>query len=215
MMCWSDHLCKARIELLEGHGDDRERLENAAREFARALAARNEWPMGMKAWAGSLRSRLTSSGSVGETIAGMDEATLRDVSDGLWRFCEVAEPCPWEGPAAEVRGIEHLREAREALYGPQGTARDRLLAAAQQFWTAAFHVESWPETLRTRAESLSAKIFRHGKIEESVSRMGDKTAAEVSQELLGLCDDAEQFDAPPSPRRPEPHGTEPRRSEPR
>lgn len=195
-MSWSDHLCKARIELLEGHGDDRERLANAAREFAMALASRREWPLEMKATAGSLRAKLTAEGRLSESIAAMDEQSLREISDRLWRFCEIAEPCPWEGPAAEVRGIEHLREAREALYGEDGNVRDRLRTAAYRFWSAALHVESWPEHLRARAEALSVKIFRHGKIDESVGRMGDKTAAEVSQEMLGICDDAEQFESP-------------------
>ena len=134
-MSWSDHLCKARIELHEGPGDDRERLANAAREFARALAARREWPMDVKAMAGSLRAKLTATGRVDETIAAMDEQALREVSDRLWRFCEIAEPCPWEGPAAEVRGIEHLRlqltgEIPGRLAAHRGVQREDQPAAA-------------------------------------------------------------------------------------
>lgn len=198
-MSWSDHLCNVRIELLEGPGDDRERLSRAAREFSIALASRHDWPFEMQATAGAIRSLLISRGRVTDTIAAMDETTLRDVSDRLWRFCEVAEPCSWDEAGARVRGLDHLREARAALHEEDGCFRERLARAAQRFWSAFIHADSWPEALRLRAESLSERICRDGRIDESIGRMGDRTAGEVSREMLGICDDAEEVENPPRP----------------
>lgn len=193
-MNWTSHLCKARFELLEGDGDERERLVHAAEQFRAALAARANWPPAVRLRADALRSRLFAGGGVSEAITRMDESTLRETSDALWQFCEVAEPCPWDAEALGVRGIEHLREARTALHHHEGDLRERLRTAAQRFRAAVFHAESWPESLRATAEALTAKIFGHGKAEEPVRRMGDKTAGEISQEILRLCDDAERHD---------------------
>lgn len=195
-MIGTRHLCSARRELLEGDGDERDRLRIAAREFARALVDYPNWPARSQAVADRLRAKLLAGGGPDAAVRRMDEETLREVSDELWRFCEIAEPCPWDRTAADVKGIEHLREARTALYGENGDLRDRLKAAAHRFWSASFHVETWPSGLRTKAEALTARLFRHGKIDDAVGRMGNKTAGEISQDILRLCDEAEREDAP-------------------
>lgn len=89
-----EHLRNARTELLEGDGDDRVRLLYAARAFRAALGEYEDWPPHVRAKADVLRSRLgvdrpvTGRGPIAETLAGMDDESLREVSDDLWRFCE-------------------------------------------------------------------------------------------------------------------------------
>jgi hypothetical protein len=135
----------------------------------------------------------------------VSEETLREASEQLWRFCEVAEPCAWDSAASGVRGIEHLREARAALHRETGAPKDRLRAAASSFRAALFHVETWPDALRSAAEALTAKLARYGfgRHEEAVRRMGDRTAGEISHQMLQLCDDADRH-----------HGEEPNEGEP-
>jgi len=89
-----EHLRNARAELLEGDGDDRVRLLYAARAFRAALGEYEEWPAHVRAKADELRARLgvdrpvTGRGPIAETLAQLDDASLRAVSDDLWRFCE-------------------------------------------------------------------------------------------------------------------------------
>ncbi len=189
---------------MEGDGDERQCLARAAVEFEAALGAAADWPPEMKGSTEALRSRLIPHGRPEPAIARMSDETLREVSNALWRFSEAAEPCPWDEFHAQVRGIEHLREARGVLYGESGDLRDRLRAAASGFRAAVLHAGSWPEALRARAESLSSRLFHGGgtKPEEAVRRMGDKTAAEISIDLLGLCDDADGFEPEPDRLKP-------------
>ncbi len=190
---WRDHLCRARFQLLEGDGDERERLTHAADEFEQACAAQTDWPPAMRSQAEALRGKLhLKPWSAGGCR--VSEETLRDASEQLWRFCEVAEPCAWDSAASGVRGIEHLREARAALHRETGAPKDRLKAAASSFRAALFHVESWPDALRSAAEALTAKLARYGigRHEEAVRRMGDRTAGEISHQMLQLCDDADR-----------------------
>lgn len=206
---WRDHLCRARFELLEGDGDERERLARAADEFRRAFATQSDWPPTVRRRAEVLRSKLFSKESMtGERLA--CEVSLRETSEQLWRFCEIAEPCPWDAAAAGVRGIEHLREARAALHGQSGAAKDRLLTAATSFRAALFHVEMWPDALRSAAEALTAKFARYGcsRHDDAVRRMGDRTAGEISNEMLRLCDDADRHHAEDFRRTPEPEQQE-------
>lgn len=95
-----------------------------------------------------------------------------------------------------MKGIEHLCRAAESVRAPGGDGRDRLRVAAHEFWAAVFHVESWPEPLRSRAERLTGRIFYYGNIDEAVRRMGDRTAAEVSHEIARLADEAEGLARP-------------------
>jgi len=55
-----------------------------------------------------------------------------------------------------------------------------------------FHIDAWPIELRPAAQTLTARIFRYGAIDQAVDRMEDATVAEISEELLRLCDDAER-----------------------
>lgn len=192
-MTWQSQLCRVRFELLDGDGDDRERLKQAAREFHAAYSARAQWPDGLRRRAERLYARLFA----GRTMSDLDriaEDELRDLSDQLWQFSEVAEPCPWDAAAAEVRGIEHLWEARGLLHKQEGDLKERLRAATRSFRAAALHVESWPDALRSAAEALTARLSKYGsdKPDETVRRMGNRTAGEISQELLRLCDDADR-----------------------
>ena len=90
----TDHLRNAPTELLEGDGDDRVRLLYAARSFRSALDEYEDWPPHIRAKADELRTRLgvdrpvLGKGPIAETLARMDDASLRTVSDDLWRFCE-------------------------------------------------------------------------------------------------------------------------------
>jgi hypothetical protein len=192
---WRDHLCRARFQLLEGDGDERERLTHAAQEFQLACSQETDWPPAMRSRAEVLRRTLLSKEWSSAADCRVSEETLREASEQLWRFCEVAEPCAWDSAASGVRGIEHLREARAALHGPIGAQTDRLRAAASSFRAALFHVESWPDALRSAAEALTAKLARYGigwQHEEAVRRMGDRTAGEISHQMLQLCDDADR-----------------------
>jgi hypothetical protein len=91
-----EHFRNARTELLEGEGDDRVRLLYAARAFRAALDEYEEWPAHVRAKADELRSRLgvdrpmTGRGPIAETLAQMDDESLRAVCDDLWQFCEFA-----------------------------------------------------------------------------------------------------------------------------
>jgi hypothetical protein len=193
---WRDHLCRARFELLEGDGDERERLAHAADEFRLAFATQSDWPPVMRSRAEVLRSKLISKELTAADRLACEES-LREISEQLWRFCEIAEPCPWDAAAAGVRGIEHLREARTALHGQSGGAKDRLLNATTSFRAALFHVEMWPDALRSAAEALTAKFARYGsdRHDDAVRRMGDRTAGEISHEMLRLCEDADRHHA--------------------
>lgn len=91
-----------------------------------------------------------------------------------------------------MKGAEHLRKACTALRGGSGDPRERLRTAAHHFWSAVFHIDSWPAELRPSPEALTARIFRYGAIDQAVDRMEDATVAEISGELLRLCDDAER-----------------------
>ncbi len=97
-----------------------------------------------------------------------------------------------------MKGGENLHQARVVLHDDDADPRNRLRVAAHHFWSAVFHLDSWPASLKSRAEVLTAKIFRYGTIDQAVCRMGDKTAAEISQDLIGLCDEAERETAAPS-----------------
>ncbi|HEX6986887.1 MAG TPA: hypothetical protein VF170_16035, partial [Planctomycetaceae bacterium] len=77
-----------------------------------------------------------------------------------------------------------------------GIDRERLRTAAHRFWSAECQCDSWPPELRAIAESLTAKIFRHGPIDLAVERMSDEAAAEIKRDLLHLCDAAERGDPP-------------------
>jgi len=202
---WRDHLCRARFQLLEGEGDERERLAHAADEFQLAFATQTDWPPTLRRRAEVLRAKLFSNESTtADRLA--HEQSLRETSEQLWRFCEIAEPCPWDAAAAGVRGIEHLREARAALHGETGGAKDRLLTAATSFRAALFHVEMWPDALRSAAEALTAKFARYGgdRHDDAVRRMGDRTAGEISHEMLRLCDDADRHHGDEEQNVPEP-----------
>lgn len=69
----------ARTELLEGDGDDRERLVVAAR-LVRPVLPAESFP-----W-----SRLFSDGEPDAAVARMDDPTFRFISDSLWRLCSDA-----------------------------------------------------------------------------------------------------------------------------
>ena len=90
-----------------------------------------------------------------------------------------------------MKGADRLHQARDVLHGGGGDPRNRLRVAAHHFWSAVFHADSWPAALRSHAEALTAKIFRYGTIDQAVCRMGDKTAGEISRDLLRLCDEAD------------------------
>lgn len=192
-MTWQSQLCRVRFELLDGEGDERTRLEQAAKEFRSAYGARATWPPELRRRGERLFARLFVGNSL-IALDRVDEEELRDVSDQLWQFCEVAEPCPWDAAAAGVRGIEHLWEARGLLHKQEGDLRERLRAATRSFRAAALHVESWPDALRSAAEAITARLSKYGseKPDESVRRMGNRTAREISQDLLRLCEDADR-----------------------
>lgn len=90
----TEHLKNARTELLEGEGDDRVRLLYAARSFRAALDEYDHWPSTVQRRADTLQTRLgvngpaRGRGPIAESLARMDDETLREVSDDLWRFCE-------------------------------------------------------------------------------------------------------------------------------
>jgi hypothetical protein len=92
-----------------------------------------------------------------------------------------------------LEGIELLREARSLLNG-DGLDRRKLRIAAHRFWSAEFHCEEWPWELRRMAEDLTAKIFRHGPIDEAFRRMSDEVALQIRQDLIKLCDEADLAD---------------------
>jgi len=192
--CWRRHLDAAMAELLEGDGDERERLANAAASFRAALTAYRGWPAATRTEADALRAMLVAEGRFEATVAMMSDERLRETSDGLWRFCQAAlaeeEPPSRGGP--DLDGIEKLREAK-ALVAGDGLDRARLRAAAHLFWSAEFHCDSWPAELRSGAEALTAKIFRHGPIDQAVVGMSHEAAAEVKGLLLRLCDEAERL----------------------
>ncbi len=91
-----DHLRNARTELLEGDGDDRVRLLYAARSFRAALDEYDEWPSTIQNQADALRTRLgvdrpaAGRGPIAESLAGLDDESLREVCNDLWRFCQLS-----------------------------------------------------------------------------------------------------------------------------
>lgn len=193
---WRRNLGDVVTELLEGDADERQRLAKAVASYRVALTAYRGWPAGLRAASDALRAKLVVGGRFEATVAGLGEERLRDVSDELWRFCQTALAddggVPTNGKADDVDGIDKLRQAK-ALLASDGRHRGTLRAAAHLFWSAEFYCESWPAGLRTMAESLTAKIFRHGPIDAAMLRMSDAAADEVKRDLLRLCEEAERL----------------------
>ena len=194
-MVWKRLLDDAATELLSGDGGERERVEKAAVFFRVALTAYQSWSDDRQARADSIRAKLVTEGRFEATVAKMSEERLRDVSAELRRFC-------WSALSEDggkltnesegnLDGIDKLRKAKEIV--GDSLDRARLRAAARLFWAAEFHCDTWPPGLQATAEALTAKIFRHGPIDDAVLRMSDEAAAEVKQELLRLCDEAEGY----------------------
>lgn len=191
------HLQQALIELLEGDGNDRERLTIAAASFRLALTSYLKWPSELQTDADLLRMKLTRAGHFEATIARMNEAALREVSDELWRFCqngllEFGEE--WlDGRADSLDGIELLQEAKALLAG-NGCDRENLRSAARRFWSAEFFCDTWPHELRSMTQEITAQIFRHGPIDEAIYKMSEAELNGLKLDLLRFCQTAEQFE---------------------
>jgi hypothetical protein len=193
------HIHDAAAELLEGDGDERDRLQRAVACLEAGLRDYALWPTTLREKADAHRSQLTRRGCFESVVSRMRNEAVREVSNQLWQFCQLvlAFQADFEmdrdkqAETSLVEGIDLLREARVLLDGDQ-LDRRKLRIAAHRFWSAEFHCENWPWELRRMAEDLTAQIFRHGPIDEAFRRMSDEAAQQIRQNLIKLCDDAER-----------------------
>lgn len=82
--------------------------------------------------------------------------------------------------------IDHLRRAKTALQG-SGEPRNRLSAAAEEFWRATFYFDSWPEQLREAASAVIPLVLSGGSIKETAQRIDDGAVDEVLRRLCEFC----------------------------
>jgi hypothetical protein len=96
-------------------------------------------------------------------------------------------------------GMEEIREAAESLAVMDEKLRARLTEAGKVFWSATFHYDDWPESLRRRADRILARILADGPVKETIGRMDLQEAKETAREILEFIVDFERSQGgPPS-----------------
>ncbi len=92
-------------------------------------------------------------------------------------------------------GMEYLRRARAILGedGTQldGTARARVLEAADRFWSALFYDDTWPPSLREHAQQVGRMLLQRGTIRQTLETMDDAQLNEVQTALRAFLRAAE------------------------
>lgn len=86
-----------------------------------------------------------------------------------------------------MQGIEYLRQAENALTSSSGNARDRLLLAGREFWTAHFQLTSWTLPVQERSYSVTSKLLARGTVDKTVLRMSDDSINQATTLLSSFC----------------------------
>jgi hypothetical protein len=91
--------------------------------------------------------------------------------------------------------FEHVAKAAEALRGPIGAPRERLLKAGNEFWAGMIHPDHWPLDLWEKAWQICDVLMADGTVETTVEGMDAETAkrvaAEVADDMTQLAADIE------------------------
>ena len=87
----AENLLRAKTELLEGVGEDRERLAAAARDVHAALADEADWPAGLRASADAVRAVLPCPRTLPAAVAAMSDDAARKAANLVWALCLEAE----------------------------------------------------------------------------------------------------------------------------
>ena len=87
-----------------------------------------------------------------------------------------------------MRGIDHVRKAKETLAGGDPDARSRLASAAHDFWAALQAADSWPGKFEPRVYRITGRLFSRAMIDRSVARMEEPEVEETSGLLEAYCD---------------------------
>jgi hypothetical protein len=92
--------------------------------------------------------------------------------------------------------FDHITKAAQALNGPIGTPRERLIKAGNEFWAGLIHPDHWPLDLWEKAWRICDTLMAEGRVESTVAVMDSQTASQVAQqiakELAELAADVEQ-----------------------
>jgi hypothetical protein len=82
-----------------------------------------------------------------------------------------------------------LRAARAAM-DDDGTGKDgreRLRAAAHEFWRALDFIDSWPLQLREEADAITDTLLARGLVDRTIDGMDDAQIREASRQLVAFC----------------------------
>jgi hypothetical protein len=82
-----------------------------------------------------------------------------------------------------IEGYQHIAAAHDVLCSSSAEPRQRLERAAGEFWKALVHIDTWPQDLRRRATTISARLFQRGSLEQTLALMSD---GDVIQRLEAL-----------------------------
>lgn len=95
----------------------------------------------------------------------------------------------------------HLRNIARILDGwseDNDESRTRLLAAANEYWSATFYSAIWTEQMREWGGRIDRLILSRGTIERTVQAMDAATARRTASELLRFAESAAATFVPPS-----------------
>ena len=86
-------------------------------------------------------------------------------------------------------GYQLVAAVHEALGATGSNPRERLERAAEHFWNALAHSETWPPPLRRRAAAISARLFRRGSLAATLPTLSDSDLKEILGRLESFADD--------------------------
>lgn len=94
-----------------------------------------------------------------------------------------------------IAGIDRLRRAADVLRrgGSSDRIRERVVAAATEYWSAAFDAPDWPAELRRKSEELHKNLFLYGPIRQSVEQMSERELRRLDRDLRAFLEFAESL----------------------
>jgi hypothetical protein len=81
-----------------------------------------------------------------------------------------------------ISGYLKLRAAAQRLDGWNGDP-DVLVEAAEHFWSAAYHADSWPTHVKGRYERIRYRLFTQGTIRRSIATLPETERRDLGEEM--------------------------------